>query len=141
MKEIVTFLNFDGNCREAMEFYKTCFAAEVFLLPYSEAPGDFPWVTEETKDKIMHSSLTKGSLTILMGADTISSRPFQQGNNFSVTIHCESLQEIDALFTALGDNGEITMPLQETFWATRFWMLTDRFGIRWMLNLGKPQQG
>jgi PhnB protein len=124
-----------------MEFYKTCFAAEVFLLPYSEAPGDFPWVTEETKDKIMHSSLTKGSLTILMGADTISSRPFQQGNNFSVTIHCESLQEIDALFTALGDNGEITMPLQETFWATRFGMLTDRFGIRWMLNLGKPQQG
>jgi PhnB protein len=141
MKEIVTFLNFDGNCREAMEFYKTCFAAEVFLLPYSEAPGDFPWVTEETKDKIMHSSLTKGSLTILMAADTISSRPFQQGNNFSVTIHCESLQEIDALFTALGDNGEITMPLQETFWATRFGMLTDRFGIRWMLNLGKPQQG
>jgi PhnB protein len=141
MKEIVTFLNFDGNCREAMEFYKTCFAAEVFLLRYSEAPGDFPWVTEETKDKIMHSSLTKGSLTILMGADTISSRPFQQGNNFSVTIHCESLQEIDALFTALGDNGEITMPLQETFWATRFGMLTDRFGIRWMLNLGKPQQG
>src|ERR1035438_9924006 len=104
MKEIFTFLNFDGYCREAMEFYKTCFAAEVFLLPYSEAPGDFPWVTEETKDKIMHSSLTKGSLTILMGADTISSRPFQQGNNFSVTIHCESLQEIDALFTALGVN-------------------------------------
>jgi len=45
MNEVVTFLNFDGNCREAMEFYKKCFAAELFLLPYSEAPGDLPWVT------------------------------------------------------------------------------------------------
>ena len=141
MNEVVTFLNFDGNCREAMEFYKKCFAAELFLLPYSEAPGDLPWVTEETKGKIMHSSLTKGSLTILMGADTISGRLFQPGNNFSVAIRCEGLQETDALFTALGENGEITMPLQETFWATRFGMLTDRFGIRWMLNLGKPAQG
>ena len=141
MNEVVTFLNFDGNCREAMEFYKKCFDAELFLLPYSEAPGDLPWVTEETKGKIMHSTLTKGSLTILMGADTISGRPFQQGNSFSVTIHCESVGEIDALFAALGEGGNVTMPLQETFWATRFGMLTDRFGIRWMLNLGKPPQG
>ena len=140
MNEVVTFLNFDGNCREAMEFYKKCFDAELFLLPYSEAPGDLPWVTEETKGKIMHSTLTKGSLTILMGADTISGRPFQQGNSFSVTIHCESVGEIDALFAALGEGGNVTMPLQETFWADRFGMLTDRFGIRWMLNLGKPAQ-
>jgi len=140
MKEVTTFLNFDGNCREAMEFYKQCFAAELFLLPYSEAPGDMPWVTEQTKGRIMHSTLTKGSLTILMAADTISGRPFQHGDNFSVAIQCESLQETDALFTALGGGGNITMPLQETFWATRFGMLTDRFGIRWMLNLGRPQQ-
>jgi PhnB protein len=141
MKEVVTFLNFDGNCREAMEFYKKCFDAELFLLPYSEAPGDLPWVTEEAKDKIMHSTLTKGSLTILMAADTISGRPFEQGDSFSVTIQSESVQEIDALFTALGESGNVTMPLQETFWADRFGMLTDRYGIRWMLNLGKPAQG
>ena len=141
MKEVVTFLNFDGNCREAMEFYKKCFDAELFLLPYSEAPVDLPWVTEEAKDKIMHSTLTKGSLTILMAADTISGRPFEQGDSFSVTIQSESVQEIDALFTALGESGNVTMPLQATFWADRFGMLTDRFGIRWMLNLGKPAQG
>jgi PhnB protein len=141
MKEVVTFLNFDGNCREAMEFYKRCFDAELFLLPYSEAPGDLPWVTEETKDRIMHSTLTKGSLTILMAADTISGRPFQQGDNFSVTISCESLQEIDAQFAALGESGKITMPLQQTFWSPSFGMLTDRFGIKWMLNLVQPPQG
>jgi PhnB protein len=141
MREVTTFLNFEGNCREAMEFYKKCFGAELFLLPYSAAPGNPAWVTEEAKDRIMHSSLTKGLLTILMAADTISGRPFQQGDNFSVAIQCESPEEIDGLFAALGENGEITMPLQETFWATRFGMLTDRFGIRWLLNLGKPQQG
>jgi PhnB protein len=89
----------------------------------------------------MHSTLTKGSLTILMAADTISGRPFEQGDSFSVTIQSESVQEIDALFTALGESGNVTMPLQETFWADRFGMLTDRYGIRWMLNLGKPAQG
>ena len=140
MKEAVTFLNFEGNCREAMEFYKKCFAADLFLLPYADAPGDLAWVPEGAKDKIMHSTLTKASLTLLMAADTVSGRPFQQGNSFSVAIQCESLQEIDGLFTALGDGGQIDMPLQETFWAARFGMLTDRFGIRWLLNFGKPAQ-
>ena len=139
MKEAVTFLNFDGNCREAMEFYKKCFAAELFLLPYSEAPGNPAWAAKDVKDRILHSSLTKGSLTILMAADIIPGMPFQQGDSFSVAIQCESLQEIDALFAALGEGEKITMPLQGTFWATRFGMLTDRFGIRWLLNLGKPQ--
>jgi PhnB protein len=141
MKEVVTFLSFDGNCREAMEFYKKCFDAGLFLMPNSEAPGDFPWVTEQTKDRIMHSSLTKGSLTILMAADTVHGTPFQPGNNFSVTITCESQQEIDAIFAALSENGQITMPLQQTFWSPRFGMLTDRFGIKWMLNLAQPPQG
>ncbi|MGB7761776.1 MAG: VOC family protein [Bryobacteraceae bacterium] len=140
MKEAVTFLNFDGNCREAMEFYKKCFDAELFLLPYSEAPGDPARAAESVKDRILHSSLTKGPLTILMAADTMPGAPFERGNGFSVAIQCDSVQEIDALFSALGDDGSITMPLQETFWATSFGMLTDRFGIRWLLNLGKPVQ-
>jgi PhnB protein len=141
MKEVATFLNFDGNCRGAMEFYKKCFDGTLYLLTYGEAPGDPAWAAEEVKDRILHSSLTKGSLTVLMAADIMPGMPFQQGGSFSVAIQCESLPEIDALFAALGENGGITMPLQETFWAARFGMLTDQFGIRWLLNLGKPQQG
>src|ERR1017187_4902056 len=105
MKQVIAFLNFDGNCREAMEFYRKCFEADLFLLPYSEAPGDLHWVTEETKDRVLHSTLTRGSTTILMAADTLPGAPFQQGNGFSVMLRCESLQEIDTLFTALGENG------------------------------------
>ncbi len=141
MQEVVTFLNFDGNCREAMEFYKKCFSAELYLLPFAEAPGDPAWKAKEVKDRIMHSSLSKGLLTLLMAADIMPGMSFQPGGNFSAAIQCESLQEIDELFNALGENGTIAMPLQETFWAARFGMLTDQFGVRWLLNLGKPPQG
>lgn len=132
MKEIVTFLAFDGNCRAAMEFYRKCFGAELFLLPYSEAPGDLPAKARAT-DRIMHATLTNRS-TLLMAADTMPGEPFRQGNNFSVMIHCESREEIERLFAGLGEKGEVTMSLQNTFWGARFGTLTDQFGIRWALN-------
>jgi len=138
MKEAVSFLTFDGNCREAMEFYRNCFAAELFLLPYSEAPGDLARHAASAKDRIMHSSLTAGSLTVLMAADALPGMPFRQGNNFSVAVRCETREEIDSLFTALGEGGKVTLPLQKTFWSPRFGMLTDRFGIDWMFNLCQP---
>jgi len=141
MKEVAPFLNFDGNCRVAMEFYQKCFAAALFLMPFGEAPGDPAWKAPEVKDRIMHSALTKGQLTILMAADIPPGVPFQQGGSFSVAVQCESIPEIDALFAALVDGGTVTMPLQETFWALRFGMVADRFGVRWLLNLGKPPQG
>jgi PhnB protein len=141
MKEVVTFLNFDGDCREAVEFYKKCFGAELFLMTYGEAPGDPAWKAGDVKDRILHSGLTKGSTTILMAADVMPGAGARQYNGFGVAIQCESLPEIDALFAALSENGKVTMPLQETFWADRFGMLTDQFGICWMVNLGKPPQG
>jgi len=134
MKDVITYLNFDGNCCEAMTFYQDCFEAELFLMRYSEAPGDWP---KETRDRVLHSTLSKGS-AFLMGADVMPGAPFQRGNNFSVIIHCESLPEIERLFMALGENGRVTMPLQETFWAGRFGMLTDQFGVNWLFNLEKP---
>lgn len=137
MTEATTYLIFDGNCREAMKFYEKCLGADLYLMPFSEAPGDF---AKQAKDRIMHASLRKG-IPILMASDTMPGMPFQQGNNFSIAIACENVQEIDRLFAALGENGKVTMALQETFWATRFGMLTDQFGINWMLSLSKPGQG
>ncbi len=135
MKEFITYLNFDGNCREAMEFYKGCFGAELYLLPFSEAPGDLPWASGEAKNRTMHATLSKGSSALLMAADTMPGMPFQPGNNFSVMIRCESVQEIERLFAALGERGKVTMALQETFWAARFGTLTDQFGISWIVQL------
>src|SRR5712692_7080102 len=105
MKEVVTHLNFDGNRREAKDSYRKCFGAELYLMPFSEAPGDLPKQAQEAKDRIMHASLTKG-FRLLMAADTMPGMPLQQGNNFTVSIQCESLQEIESLFTALGEKGK-----------------------------------
>jgi PhnB protein len=136
MKEITTYLIFDGNCREAMTFYGNCLGAQLDLMPFSDGQcGEIP---QEAKDRIMHARLSKGT-AVLMASDTMPGMPFQQGNNFSVSINCESQQEIEKLFTGLGEKGKITMPLQQTFWAARFGMLTDQFGINWMFNFEQPQ--
>jgi PhnB protein len=140
MKVTVAFLHFDGNCREAMEFYRHCFEAELFLLPFSGAPADVLPGAAKAPERIMHATLSKGA-TFLMAADTMPGAPFQRGNDFSLAVECESLQEQERLFAALGQNGKVTMPLQDTFWGARFGMLTDRFGLRWMFNFPLPKQG
>jgi len=140
MKEVIAFLSFDGNCREAMEFYKTCFEAELFLLPFSEVPGGLLAAAEKAQDRIMHSTLTRET-TFLMAADIVPGPAFRRGDDFSIMVHCESMQEQERLFAALGEKGQITMPLQDTFWGARFGTLTDRFGIRWMFNFAHLKQG
>ncbi|MGI8741202.1 MAG: VOC family protein [Bryobacteraceae bacterium] len=140
MKEITTYLMFDGNCREAMTFYEKCLGAELQLMPFSEALGDLPAEAKQAKDRIIHARLAKGT-AVLMASDTMPGMSLQQGNNFSVSIGCESLPEIERLFAALGENGKVKMPLHDAFWGARFGMLTDQFGINWMLNCEKPKQG
>jgi PhnB protein len=137
MKQITPYLIFDGNCRQAVTFYEKCLGAELHLMPFSAHPGDYP---KEAKDRIMHARLAKGQAAILMASDTMPGMPFQQGNNFSISIDCESPEEIERLFTAFGQNGKVTMPLHDAFWGARFGMLTDQFGINWMFNLENPKQ-
>lgn len=134
MKDANTYLIFDGNCREAMTFYQKCLGAELSLMRFGDGPGN---PSPEAKDRIMHARLTKGT-AVLMASDSLPGMPVHQGDNFFVSIGCDSVQEIEQLFAALSDKGKIKMPLEETFWAARFAMLTDQFGINWMLNLEKP---
>ena len=137
MKAIVTYLNFNGNCREAMKFYQRCLGGELSIMPFSEAPGDFP---KEAKDRVMHARVTKDGTTLLMASDTMPGSNFVQGTNFSISIDCQSTEETDRLFNAFSENGKITMPLQDAFWGARFGILRDQFGINWMFNFEKPKQ-
>jgi PhnB protein len=134
MRATTAYLTFNGNCRQAMEFYAKCLGAELHMMRFADAPFDSP---KEAKDKIIHARLAKGA-TVVMASDAMPGMPFQQGNNFSLAIDCESAEEVDKLFAALGEKGKVTMPAQETFWAARFGMVTDQFGINWMFNLDKP---
>ena len=134
MKEIGAYLNFDGNCRQAMEFYKRCLGGELFTMAFSEMPGELPKEIRQMKDRLMHASLTKGSLR-LMASDTMPGMDFRPGNNFAIHVQCDAAQEAEKLFAAFNEGGKVIMPLQETFWAARYGMLVDKFGIQWMFNV------
>jgi PhnB protein len=136
MKDINPYLIFDGNAREAMTFYKDCLGGELQIMPFSEAPFE---VSEAAKDRTLHARLASGS-AVLMASDSQPGQPVQQGDNVSISIQGESREEIESIFAALSKDGKVTMPLQDTFWGAHFGMLTDRFGINWMLNFEYPKQ-
>lgn len=131
MQTLNPYLIFDGNCAEAMTFYAKCLAADLQLSPYSSMPFA---VADAEKDRILHARLSTGSI-LLMASDNRPGMPFSQGNNISINIGCENLEEIERLYAALLEGGTATMPLHDAFWGARFGMLIDRFGIPWMLNL------
>lgn len=77
---------------------------------------------------------------LLMASDTLPGMPFQQGNNFSITIACDSVEETDKLFKALGEKGKVVIPLKDMFWGDYFGMVTDQFGINWMFNFDRSKK-
>src|SRR5437870_4497945 len=103
MKAVVTYLSFDGNTRDAMKFYARCLGGELSIMPFSEASGDFP---REAKDRVMHARITRNGSVLLMASDTLPDRPARPGNNFSISIDCETREEIDRLFAAFSENGK-----------------------------------
>ncbi len=130
-----TYLTFDGNCREAFEFYRTAFGGEFDMI---ETFGDAPagrQVPDDEKDRIMHVDFRIGS-SVLMGSDRATgfAPPPVVGNNFSLSIEAESREQCDRLCAKLSEGGAVTMPLSEQFWGSYFGMLTDRFGINWMVS-------
>lgn len=139
MKEFITYLNFDGNCRQAMEFYAKCLGADLQVTPFSEGPPEMP---KEMKDanKVLHSRLSKGTQVLLMASDCPPGAPLHQGNNFAISMNCESREEVDKLFSSLGDKGKVVMQTQDMFWGAYFGMTTDQFGISWMFNYDTPKQ-
>lgn len=138
-----TYLNFNGNCEEAFNFYKSVFGGEfTYIGRMGEMPESEDYKVSETdKNKVMHVSLPIGT-SILMGSDTGGdwAPTFVQGNNFSVSITPESKDEADKLFAGLSAGGQATMPLADTFWGAYFGMFTDKFGINWMINFEQHGQ-
>jgi PhnB protein len=135
MTGLNVYLTFDGNCREAMTFYSKCLDAELQVMTFADAPMDSP---VGLKEKVMHAKVSKGA-HVLMASDTDPQTTVKAGNNFSICIQCESLEEIERLYSALSEKGTQTSPLQDTFWGARFGLLTDQFGIQWMFNFEKPK--
>jgi len=142
MATVNIYLTFNGDCKPAFEFYKSVFGGE---FPYMGTFGEMPpqdgkEIPGEDKDKVMHVTLPISQETLLMGSDNVAemSSNLKVGNNFSVSINADSKEEADKLFNGLSEGGQVTMPLEDTFWGAYFGMFTDKFGINWMVNYDDP---
>ncbi len=137
---LYTYLRFNGECREAFEFYRSVFGGEFELMTFGDGPDDMP-VPEDERDLVMHVSYPIGS-SVLMGSDTPSwsPEPTQVGNNFAISCMPESREETDELFAKISEGGTVTMPLEDMFWGSYFGACTDRFGINWQFNCDPPPQ-
>lgn len=138
MTTLNPYLTFKGNCEEVFNFYKSVFGGEFqFIGRYGDAPEtDRQNFAFESDEKIMHVSLPISAQTILMGCD--STEAYGQatvfGNNITLSVNTDSKLEADRIFNGLSDGGQVKMPMGETFWGAYFGMLTDKFGIHWMIN-------
>lgn len=131
---INVYLNFNGNCREAVEFYGQVFGSEPTIMTFGDAPPNPEFsLPEEAKNLVMHAQLTIQGSTVMF-SDTFPGHPFVLGNNISLTIVSKDMDEIKSLFDKLKDGGKVKMELQETFWSKCYGMLTDKFGIQWQLS-------
>lgn len=130
-------LNFGGNCKEAFEFYAKVFkAGNPFLMTYAQAPGGAP-VPPDWSDKVMHTAIPLAGGT-LMGCDAPPGRSAPMGG-FQVCVEDKDQAEVKRMFEALSEGGNVSMPLAKTFWSPLFGMLTDRFGVNWMLSVPGEQ--
>jgi PhnB protein len=126
------YLLFNGNCEEAFKFYEKCFGGEIVaMMPHTGTPAE-KQCPPEWRNKILHARLDIGDQMLL--ASDCPPDMFHTPQGFSVSLQITDPSEAERLFHALQEGGKVSMPIQKTFWAVRFGMLTDRFGIPWMIN-------
>jgi Uncharacterized protein conserved in bacteria len=133
MAKLNPYLNFDGTCEEAFNFYKSVFGGEFRGGIYKMKDMEGMEIPESAHDLVMHVALPVGN-DLLMGSDVMPGQPFSSGNNNYISIFPESREEADRLFAELSQDGEVEMPMEDQFWGDYFGSFRDRFGIYWMIN-------
>ena len=129
-------VSFNGTCATAFRFYETVLGGRIaVMMTYGESPMSDK-MPREMQSAVMHTTLEVGD-SVLMGADSPPDY-YKPPQGYSIAINLSDIAEAERVFKALAEGGTVQMPLQETFWAARFGMLVDQFGIAWMVNCGKP---
>lgn len=128
------YIAFRGNCREAIDFYKAAIGAEEV---YAQTYGNSPMSEMGKPDAIMHCTIKIGDSNVMM-CDDFHTEGLSTNGNISLAIGLNDVEKAKQMFDALSDGGTVTMPLDKTFWAEAFGMLTDKFGINWMVNCDAP---
>ncbi|MBL5783652.1 VOC family protein [Heyndrickxia sporothermodurans] len=136
------YLNFNGNCREAVEFYAKVFnTEEPRIMTFGEAPPnpEFP-LPEEAKNLVMHARLSISGSNVMF-SDTFPGTPFVVGNNISLAIVSQNQDEITSYYNQLKEGGKVNMELQETFWSKCYGQVVDKFGVEWQLSYDNGESG
>ena len=129
------YMNFDGNCRQAVEFYAEVFGTEKpEIMTFGEAPPNPEYkLPEEAKNLVMHTRLNINGSNVMF-SDVFPGSSFVAGNNISLAFVSENLDEIQSVFSQLSEGGTVAMELQETFWSKSYGSLKDKFGIEWQVS-------
>ena len=139
MATLNPYLLFNGNAKEAFDFYKTVFGGEFpMVMRFKDAPPEHRG-SEGEAEKIMHIALPVGQ-SVLMASDAPEAQKVTVGSNFTVSITAESKEEADRMFNELASGGQAYMPMSTTFWGSYFGMLQDKFRVNWMVSYDQNQQ-
>jgi len=134
---LIPYLQFRGECEAAFKIYETCLGGKItFMMRYAEAPRREKAEPTGWGDKIYHVTLVLGNY-MLQGAD-VPPESYQTPQGFSLNLELQDAGKGERIFNTLAQNGTVKMQLQETSWAQRFGFLVDRFGVPWLINVGKP---
>jgi PhnB protein len=133
------YLNFDGHCEEALNFYRDAIGAQIHcMMRFSESPEPCEGMPPGYETKVMHALFAVGDSKLMASDCNCKGQASFQG--ISLTINCKDDAEAEQLFAALGAGGMVQMPMTETFFATKFGMVADKFGVSWMVIHQKPMQ-
>ncbi|MBL7730950.1 MAG: VOC family protein [Chitinophagaceae bacterium] len=136
--QLNSYLTFNGNCREAMLFYKDCLGGRLTLQKAGESPvaSQLP---DEMKEYILHATLVSGKI-MLMASDMVDEPGLVHGNTVSLMLSCDSEEEVRSCYAKLSSGGKATHPLHDTFWGALFGNLVDKFGNQWLLHYNRVEK-
>lgn len=134
-----SYISFDGNAKEAGEFYQSIFGGALEVSTFADfASSEMP-VTDKDKDKIMHAYLKGENDIELMLSDTPEGMPYESGTRITLALNGDDEDILRGYWDKLAEGGQITAPLEKSFWNSTFGMLTDKFGVNWMVDIGNLQ--
>lgn len=133
-----SYISFNGNAKEAIEFYKSVFGGEVYMDTFSSFADKMP-VSDGDENKVMHAYLKGDNGIELMASDTPSGMPFQSGAQISLTLNGDDEAKLREYWDKLVEGGSVTLPLEKAPWGDTFGLLVDKFGINWMIDIGPVQ--
>lgn len=134
MTHINAYINFNGQCSEALHFYQQCLGGELNLQKISQSPMAAQMPSQRAA-QILHGTLTSNAI-VIMGSD-VPAPDYVKGNNVNLCLQCSSNEELESFFESLSKAGIVRTPLHQTFWGATYGEVTDRFGINWILNHAK----